>query len=192
MRDRRRTGAAVPRRRGLPGDPLEPALHPRRDGGRGRRCRRRPKNGNGAALGGTLFEPDHDEPLVVMVTSASPGEGKTTTTANLAAVFAEAGSSVLVVNCDFRRPTIHQYFGVDDEPRRVHETTIPGVKIVTNVLADPGSNPAQVVAAQRQVVAAARGRFDVILLDTAPLLTANDAVELVGSADCSCSSPAWA
>ena len=143
------------------------------------------KNGNGTSggLGGTLFEPDHDEPLVVMVTSASPGEGKTTTTANLAAVFAEAGSSVLVVNCDFRRPTIHRYFGVEDEPRRVHETSVPGVKIVTNVLTDPGSNPAQVVAAQRQVVAAARGRFDVILLDTAPLLTANDAVELVASAD---------
>ena len=141
------------------------------------------RNGNGAVPGGTLFEPDHDEPLVVMVTSAAPGEGKTTTTANLAAVFAEAGSSVLVVNCDFRRPTIHRYFGVEDEPRRVHETSIAGVKIVTNVLADPGSNPAQVVAAQRQVVAAARGRFDVILLDTAPLLTANDAVELVASAD---------
>ncbi len=141
------------------------------------------KSGNGAALGGTLFEPEHDEPLVVMVTSSSPSEGKTTTTANLAAVFAEAGSSVLVVNCDFRRPTIHRYFGVPDEPRRVHETNIPGVKIVTNVLTDPASNPAQVVAAQRQVVAAARGRFDVILLDTAPILTANDAVELVVSAD---------
>ena len=140
-------------------------------------------NRNGAALGGTLFEPDHGEPLVVMVTSASPGEGKTTTTANLAAVFAEAGSSVLVVNCDFRRPTLHRYFGLEDEPRRVHETDVPGVKIVTNVLSDPASNPAQVVAAQRQVVAAARGRFDVILLDTAPLLTANDAVELVASAD---------
>jgi Mrp family chromosome partitioning ATPase len=138
---------------------------------------------NGEVSGGTLFEPEHGEPLVVMVTSSSPGEGKTTTTANLAAVFAEAGSSVLVVNCDFRRPTIHRYFAVEDEPRRVHETNVPGVKVVTNVLSDPGSNPSQVVAAQRQVVAAARGRFDVILLDTAPLLAANDAVELVSSAD---------
>jgi Mrp family chromosome partitioning ATPase len=144
----------------------------------------RPTNGvNGGSFGDTLFEPQHDEPLVVMITSAAPGEGKTTTAANLAAVFAEAGSSVLVVNCDFRRPTIHRFFGVEDEPRRVHETAVPGVKIVTNVLNDPASNPSQVVAAQRQVVAAARGRFDVILLDTAPLLTANDAVELVSSAD---------
>jgi Mrp family chromosome partitioning ATPase len=139
--------------------------------------------GNGAPPGGSLFEPDPDDPLVVMITSASPGEGKTTTTANLAAVFAEAGSSVLVVNCDFRRPALHRFFDIEDEPRRVHETNVPGVKVVTNVLTDPASNPAQVLAAQRQVVAAARGRFDVILLDTAPLLTANDAVELVSSAD---------
>ena len=55
-----------------------------------------------------LFEPGQAGPLVLMVTSASPREGKTTTSANLAAVFAEAGSSVLVVNCDFRRPTIHR------------------------------------------------------------------------------------
>jgi Mrp family chromosome partitioning ATPase len=141
------------------------------------------KYGNGASPGGSLFEPEDDAPLVVMVSSAAPGEGKTTTTANLAAVFAEAGSSVLVVNCDFRRPALHRYFGVEDEPRRVHETNVPGVKIVTNVLSDPNSNPAQVVAAQRQAVAAARSRFDVVLLDTAPLLTANDAVELAASAD---------
>ncbi len=130
-----------------------------------------------------LFAPVHDEPLVVMVTSASPNEGKTTTTANLATVFAEAGSTVLVVNCDFRRPSIHRYFGVEDIPRRVQESQVPGVKVVTNVLSDPSSNPTQVVAAQRQVVAAARGRFDVVLLDTAPLLTANDAVDLVAAAD---------
>jgi len=130
-----------------------------------------------------LFEPDHVEPLVIMVASAAPSEGKTTTTANLAAVFAESGASVLVVNCDFRRPSIHRYFDVDDEPRHVHETKIDGVKVVTNVLSDPAANPSQVVAAQRQVVAAARGRFDVILLDTAPLLTANDAIEMVASAD---------
>ncbi len=141
------------------------------------------RSGNGNGSGDALFDLDPDEPLVVMITSASPGEGKTTSTANLAVVFAEAGSSVLVVNCDFRRPAIHRHFGIPDEPRRVHETSVPGVKVVTNVLTDPASNPAQVLAAQRQVVAAARGRFDVILLDTAPLLTANDAVELVSSAD---------
>ena len=55
-----------------------------------------------------VFEPEQQERLVIMVTSAAPREGKTNTSANLAAVFAEAGASVLIINCDFRRPTIHR------------------------------------------------------------------------------------
>jgi Mrp family chromosome partitioning ATPase len=143
-----------------------------------------PAAGNGSGADpNELFEPQQQGPLVVMVTSASPGEGKTTTSANLAAVFGEAGSSVLLLNCDFRRPSIHDMFGLQDVPRRVQDTSVQGVKVVTNVLVDAASNPAQVVAAQRQVIAAARGRFDVVVLDTAPLLTANDAVEVVSAAD---------
>jgi Mrp family chromosome partitioning ATPase/capsular polysaccharide biosynthesis protein len=139
---------------------------------------------DGAASVDPVFEPEpRTECLVVMVTSASPREGKTNTSANLAAVFAESGASVLVVNCDFRRPTVHRLFGVEDLPRTVQATSVPGVKIVTNVLHDPNANPSQVVAAQRQVIAAARDRFDVVVLDTAPVLTANDAIEVVGSAD---------
>lgn len=146
-----------------------------------------PVTGNGAGSAGdqnpnAIFEPQ-PHGLVVMVTSASPGEGKTTTSANLAAVFGEAGSTVLLLNCDFRRPAAHEMFGLPDLPRRVQETAVTGVKVVTNVLTNAATNPAQVVAAQRQVIAVARGRFDVIILDTAPLLTANDAVEVVGQAD---------
>jgi capsular exopolysaccharide synthesis family protein len=141
------------------------------------------RNGNGTAASADQLFDTGSEPLVVMVTSAAPREGKSTTTANLAVSFAEAGASVLVVNCDFRRPTIHKRFAVSDEPRRVQDSRVPDVKIVTNVLQDPRANPSHVVAAQRHVIAAARGRFDVILLDTAPLLTANDALEVVGAVD---------
>ena len=56
------------------------------------------------------------------------------------------------------------------------------MKAVANV-STIGANPARVVAAQRRLISAARGRFDVMILDTAPLLSANDAVELVGSTD---------
>jgi len=55
--------------------------------------------------------------------------------------------------------------------------------MVNNVLSTPNPNPAEVAAAQRQVVDTARGMFDIILLDTAPLLSTNDASELVGSCD---------
>ncbi len=128
-------------------------------------------------------EPAETKAMVVMVSSPGPGDGKTTITANLAAAFAEGGARVLVVNCDFRRPAIHKLFHVDEEGRRLHETFLPGVQVVANALADPRANPTQVIAAQRSVVEAARSRFDVILLDTAPLLVANDAAELVGPAD---------
>ena len=129
------------------------------------------------------FDDEHHDPIVIMVTSAAPKEGKTTSSANLAAVFAEAGADVLVVNCDFRRPMIHQYLGVADQARRVHNSVIPHVKVVTNVVTETDPNPARVVAAQRQLVEAAKQQFDVVLLDTAPLLSANDAVELVGETD---------
>ncbi|MDQ3293551.1 MAG: hypothetical protein M3527_03755, partial [Actinomycetota bacterium] len=59
---------------------------------------------------------DGAEPRVVLVTSPEPGDGKTTTVANLAAGFAEAGRSVLVLGCDFRRPMIHRYLGAAGEP----------------------------------------------------------------------------
>jgi hypothetical protein len=55
--------------------------------------------------------------------------------------------------------------------------------MVNNVLSNPNPNPAEVAAAQRQVVEAARGMFDVIILDTAPLLSTNDASEIMSSAD---------
>jgi Mrp family chromosome partitioning ATPase len=137
---------------------------------------------NGAAPA-SAYDEHELEPMIVMVASASPKEGKTTTSANLAAVFAEAGSSVLLVNCDFRRPLLHRYLGIGDIPRQVSTTRVDGVKAVTNVVADTEANPARVVAEQRRLVNAARGKFDVMILDTAPLLSANDAVELVGGVD---------
>jgi len=128
-------------------------------------------------------EPGTKHTQVILVTSAGPSEGKTTTVANLAAMFAEADNSVLVINCDFRRPRLHRFLGGSDEPRKVVQSEIDGVRMVNNVLSNPNPNPAEVAAAQRQVVEAARGMFDVVILDTAPLLSTNDASEIMSSAD---------
>jgi Mrp family chromosome partitioning ATPase/capsular polysaccharide biosynthesis protein len=150
-----------------------------------------PRTGGNGNRGATTTEagivgPEHpagETPLVVLVTSATSNEGKTTTTANLAAVFAESGASVLAVNCDFRRPTLHRYLGAPDDPRKVLKTTVPGVTLVSGVVTDATANPAQVIAAQREVIAAAKEHFDVVLLDTAPLTTTNDAIEIMSTAD---------
>ena len=129
-------------------------------------------------------ERDREGATVILVTSPGPAEGKTTTTANLAAVLAERDLDVLVVNCDFRRPRLHDYLGGNDHPQKVNATTIPGVHLITHVTPhDPEQNPAEVVAAQGKVIERARARFDYILLDTAPLLTTNDANDVLDVAD---------
>ena len=121
---------------------------------------------------------------VLLVTSAGPSEGKTTSVANLATVLAETGASVLVINCDFRRPTLHEYLGGDLVPRKVVDSRVPGVRMVQNVVADArGANPATVVAEQRKLAEAARKHFDVVLLDTAPVLSTNDALDVLPVAD---------
>ncbi len=125
-----------------------------------------------------------DGAMVVLVTSGGPSEGKTTTLANLAAVMAEGDRRVLAVNCDFRRPRLHRYLGGPTAPQRLNVTDVVGVQMVTQVTPnDAAATPSDVVGAQRRLVERARDRFDVILLDTAPILTTNDAAELLGVCD---------
>ena len=121
---------------------------------------------------------------VVLLTSAGPGEGKTTTLANLAATMAEGDRRVLAVNCDFRRPRLHRYLGGSTDARSVNVTDVAGVQLVTQVtLDDSDASPSDVVAAQRELIERARSRFDIILLDTAPVLTTNDAADLLTVVD---------
>jgi Mrp family chromosome partitioning ATPase/capsular polysaccharide biosynthesis protein len=126
--------------------------------------------------------PDREGALIVMVASAQPKEGKSATCANLAAAFAESGRSVLAVNCDHRRPTLHHYFKLANEAGRVQTTNIQGLSIVTNVTTTKTS-PGRVGAEQRSFIELQRPHFDVILLDTAPLLSTSDPIDIVSVAD---------
>lgn len=144
-------------------------------------------------LGNRERPADGRRAAVIMVTSANPGEGKTTTVANLAAIMAEGGLDVLVVNCDFRRPRIHDYLldegAPDDDPAglgvlRPRPTCISGVRLVTGIGEGDGqANPIEVVAQQRRAIDIALDEVDVILLDTAPFLATNDASELLPLTD---------
>ena len=154
-------------------------------------------NGNGTRVTGRPGAPAAPEPHVVLVTSAAPSEGKTSTVANLAASFAETGRSVLVLSCDFRRPAIHEYLGVrqawgltdvleggSDAPKLadvIKESTIPGVRIATN--GSPLDSYGEVTAHGRRLVDEARGLADIVLIDTAPILVAHEATELIPAAD---------
>ena len=135
-----------------------------------------------------MVDEEHGRPSdgaqIVLITSAGPSEGKTTTLANLAAVMAEGERRVLAVNCDFRRPRLHRYLGGVAAPQKLNATDVPGVQLVTQVTrSDADATPSDVVEAQRRLLTRARERFDVILVDTAPVLTTNDASELLSVVD---------
>lgn len=134
---------------------------------------------------------------VILVTSPCPSEGKTTTVAHLASVLAEAGKLVLAVSADFRRPCLHEFFGVDREPGLtdllsgrsdapaladlVRRTAIPGLSVLT--AGGATANPAKILPEAKNLLRAARECFDFVLVDAAPLLAANDAAELAQAVD---------
>lgn len=120
---------------------------------------------------------------VVLVTSPGPAEGKTTTVANLGAMLSEAGDSILLINCDFRRPRLHVVTGAEYDPKSLTETPIPAVELISNVVSSEEALPAEVIAAQRSVIKKAMARYDLIIIDTAPLLATNDAVDLLDLVD---------
>ncbi len=144
----------------------------------------------GASKG--LAEPALGEGTVILVTSPLAGEGKTTSVAHLAAMLGEVGRSVLVVSADFRRPRLHELFdrerapgltevlqGVPNAPDLAHlnlSTGAKGVEFLTS--GSPISNPAVVVKRTPALLKAAQTHWDFIVVDSAPLLVANDTTEL--------------
>jgi succinoglycan biosynthesis transport protein ExoP len=124
----------------------------------------------------------------VAVTSAGPGEGKTTTIANLATALAHNGAKVLAVDADLRKPTLHQQFGLIKTPglsdmivgnaaasQAIRSTRINGLQVLPCGYIPP--NPAELLgsAMMRQIMEAVRSRFDWVLVDTPPILAMADA-----------------
>ena len=138
-----------------------------------------------------------EDPHVILVTSPAPGDGKTTTVANLAVTMAEAGREVLVLGCDFRRPEIHAYFGVPHSPGIADVLMARWETAAWRTSSGPPEFPAcpiapsgsklrsfgDVAAAGRELVDQARQLADVVIIDTAPLLATNDASELIPACD---------
>ena len=133
---------------------------------------------------------------VFLVSSANPGEGKTTTTVNLASSLAMSGARVLAVDADLRRPTMHQHFGVNKAPglsdlivgkcqpsEAVQDTRFKGLQVLPCGYIPP--NPAELLASpsMRQIVAALRTHYDWVLIDTPPILAMADTPVLASLVD---------
>src|SRR5580692_4971306 len=136
-------------------------------------------------------------PKVIMVTSALPREGKSTTSINCAVVLAQKGVRVLLIDCDLRRPSIHKTLGMG--PRSGLSNVLTGSITLKQAITvaptlpnldvlpagTPPPNPAELLAStnMRDVLAELRDKYDHIVLDTPPTLSVTDAVVLSPRAD---------
>lgn len=133
---------------------------------------------------------------VVLVTSAMPGEGKSTVVSGLARLAAQAGSRVLVIDCDFRRPSLHLHFDIDRrrglsrsegnqecEPAELAEAGVDDLVQVdpsTGVHVIPAgasiANPQRFLRSGLlpRVILSQRTAYDLILIDTSPVLAVAD------------------
>ena len=134
---------------------------------------------------------------VVGVASPSLGEGKTTTTANLAFSLATAGRRVVVVSCDLRKPKLYRLFGLSNDVG-LSDVLTQGVSVGSAVQRVPGvptllvmasgpvpSNPAELLGSDgmQSLLAGLRDAADFVLLDTAPVLAVSDAMVLAPRCD---------
>lgn len=133
---------------------------------------------------------------VLLITSGVAGEGKTTVSANLAASFAQAGRSVVLVDADLRRPRVNQVFGLDRAPGLAE--LLAGTGVVDETIqrvADGGfdvipsgeipGNPAELLASPLLdlLLSRLKARYDTVLIDSPVLLAVADPLLLASRVD---------
>ncbi|GLX67317.1 CpsD/CapB family tyrosine-protein kinase [Paenibacillus glycanilyticus] len=130
-----------------------------------------------------------DRPLqLLMVTSAGPMEGKSTTIMNLAVTYAQTERRTILVDADLRKPTAHYTFGLSNRTGLSHvlsgqaglseavkESRIRGLDILTSGPIPP--NPSELLGSSRmdELLAQLREQYDIVLIDTPPVLAVADA-----------------
>ncbi|MFA9457615.1 CpsD/CapB family tyrosine-protein kinase [Halalkalibacter sp. APA_J-10(15)] len=133
------------------------------------------------------FSAVDEELRTIAVTSSGPGEGKSTTTANLAIVMAQNGSRVLLIDADLRKPTMHYTFKTinsrgltnvltkqDELDEACQQTKIENLTILTSGPIPP--NPSELLNSKMMEITLrqATEMFDVVLLDTPPVMAVAD------------------
>jgi capsular exopolysaccharide synthesis family protein len=135
-------------------------------------------------------------PKTVLVTSGQPGEGKTTTVVNTAISLAQLGASVLIIDCDLRKPSTHKVFGIShtkglstylssdvEIDGLIQKLQIPNLSLLPCGPIPP--NPAELISSERMkdLLKTLIGRYDHILVDSPPLIHVTDPVILSSLVD---------
>ena len=143
-----------------------------------------------------LFSRKDEKLNTIVIVSAGAGEGKSTTTINLATVFAQSGSRVLIVDSDMRRPTLHKLFKVTNKlgltnyllkqnslPEVIQTTTLPGMDFMASGKLPNSSMGILGSAQMKEMIAELRQRYDFIFFDSPPILGVSDASVLASEVD---------
>jgi capsular exopolysaccharide synthesis family protein len=135
-------------------------------------------------------------PKVINITSTDASEGKSSTSINLATAFAQAGTKVLLIDADLRRPTLHKHFGLDNTKglgnylagldnleSLIRPTSIPGLQVISSGPITP--HAVELLGSERlhQLIASAENGnagFDLIMIDSPPVMGLADAL-LIGN-----------
>ncbi len=134
-----------------------------------------------------------NRPRVLVLTSASPKEGKTTVVCNLGISLAEINHTVLLIDADMRRPRLHTVFGLENErglsdmllekiplnstnlEAALQQTPIPGLSVLTS--GSSRHSASSLVHSERlpELLKIARDKFDTVVVDTPPMVNISDA-----------------
>ncbi|MDH2881557.1 CpsD/CapB family tyrosine-protein kinase [Bacillus cytotoxicus] len=134
----------------------------------------------------------------IIFTSASPGEGKTITAANLAVVFGQQGKKVLLIDADMRKPAMHQMFQVDNIfgltnvlthserlEKCIQTTAVDHLHFLPCGPIPP--NPAELLGSKsmQELLAQAYSMYDLVIFDLPPILAVTDAQIMANQCDAS-------
>jgi capsular exopolysaccharide synthesis family protein len=146
-----------------------------------------------------LFSSADKSPKIILVTSAGPSEGKTLTSTNLAITMAQAGSRVVIVDCDMRKPKVHKMFGlsrdkgmssvlVSNELENVLQdvtihSDIPNLDVIPCGPIPP--NPSEIIGSQKmnRIMEKLQEQYDRIIVDSPPITAVTDSTVLAKFVD---------
>lgn len=141
------------------------------------------------------FAKINSELRTIMFTSSGPAEGKSTTIANVAVALAQSGRSIILVDCDLRKPVQHRIFGkrnkgvtnilVDDSPAEtfLQDTEIDNLRILPSGPIPP--NPSELLSSAKmaELLDELKGMADLVLIDAPPTIAVTDAAVMAVKVD---------
>ena len=139
-----------------------------------------------------MYDENNKDCNIILVSSPGPGEGKTTTVANLAITYANLGKKTLLIDSDLRKPVLHSVFNIDKTPglttyltgdlpykKIINKTEVDNLYIITSGIIPP--NPSEMIDSKKMndFINSVSKEYDIILFDSPPLIAVTDAFVLM-------------